>query len=192
MKRDFLIIMLVAVVGLMTVSCGGGEKKTETVPETQTKEVEVQKSQLEQALTSGDLKHASVMADSMSLFVDDFTPAQTVQVLTAFVTLHNDATKRHEGRRDLETLRKFVDVYDIALSVNPKDTREAFRKAHAANPALDFDSIARAFRSRLRDYDSMQDGSLVGAAAERADTVKADSVTPKTQSELPMELRPAE
>lgn len=192
MKRNILIIMLAAVVGLTVESCGGSKKNAESLPETTTKEVEVQKSQLEQALSSGDLKHASVMADSMSLFVDDFTPAQTVQVLTAFVTLHNDATKKHEGRRDLETLRKFVDVYDIALSVNPKDTREAFRKALAANPALDFDSIAKVFRARLRDYDSMQDGSLVGASDVQPDSAKADTVAAKQQPELPMELRPAE
>ncbi|MCM1077102.1 MAG: hypothetical protein NC411_07055 [Bacteroides sp.] len=189
MKKK-LMIMFAVVAGLVQTGCGGGDaKKAEAVPAAE--EVEVRKSQLEQALTSGNLKQASVMADSMSLFVDDFTPEQTVQVLTAFVSLHNDATRKHESRRDLETLRKYVDVYDIALSVNPKDTREAFRKAMRKNPELDFDSIARAFREKLSQYDSMQDGSAVGPAETPADTAAIDSVTPEKPKELPVELRPA-
>lgn len=191
MKKNIFIIMLAVFAGIAVAACGGS-KKSEVAP--MAEEVEVQKSQLEQALTSGNLKQASVMADSMSLFVDDFTPEQTVQVLTAFVTLHNDATKKHESRRDLETLRKFVDVYDIALSVNPKDTRAAFQKAYSKNPSLDFDSIAKAFRAKLRDYDAMQDGSLVSAPEEPVDTTpaKVDTVPAPQPVEIPLELRPAE
>ncbi len=69
--------MLAVFAGIAVAACGGS-KKSEAAP--MAEEVEVQKSQLEQALTSGNLKQASVMADSMSLFVDDFTPEQTVQV----------------------------------------------------------------------------------------------------------------
>lgn len=132
------------------------------------------------------------MADSMSLFVDDFTPEQTVQVLTAFVSIHNDASKKRETRRDLETLRKYVDVYDIALSVNPKDTRAAFKKAMSRNPGLDFDSIAKAFREKLNQYDSMQDGSLSAAKPVETDTVAKRDSGASTVKDLPMELRPAE
>lgn len=188
MKKNIIVILLASFVGLVSASCGGGEKKPEAAPVVE--DVEVQQSQLEQALTSGDLKNASVMADSMSLFVDDFTPEQTVQVLTTFVSLHNDASARRESRRDLETLRKYVDVYDIALSVNPKDTRAAFKKAKKKNPSLDFDSIAKVYRDKLGQYDSMQDGSLVGAT-ESADTVRTQADTVAKPKELPVELRPA-
>lgn len=94
----------------------------------------------------------------------------------------------------METLRKFVDVYDIALSVNPKDTRAAFQKAYSKNPSLDFDSIAKAFRAKLRDYDAMQDGSLVSAPEEPVDTTpaKVDTVPAPQPVEIPLELRPAE
>lgn len=185
MKKLLSILIIGAAVSL--VSCSGGRKADGAEAPV---EVEEQKSQLEQALSAGNLKQASVMADSMSLFVDDFTPEQTVQVLTAFVRLHTDAASRRESRRDLETLRKYVDVYDIALSVNPKDTRAAFDKAKRENPDMDFDALAIEFRKKLNQYDSMQDGSLVKAAAE-PDSVKADSTESKP-AELPLELRPAE
>lgn len=173
----------------LTMGCARTDKGS---PVSDSVEVEEQKSQLEEALSTGNLKQASVMADSMSLFVDDFTPEQTVQVLTAFVSIHNDASKKRETRRDLETLRKYVDVYDIALSVNPKDTRAAFKKAMSRNPELDFDSIAKAFRERLSGYDAMQDGSLAnGQVAEPDTVVKPDSVA-SARPELPLELRPAE
>lgn len=188
MKHLLTLLLITATV--CVASCSKGDKST---PDTAPKEVEEQKSQLEQALTEGNLKQASVMADSMSLFVDDFTPEQTVQVLTAFVRIHNEAASRRETRRDLETLRKYVDVYDIALSVNPNDTRAAFEKAQRRNPEIKFDSIAKAFRTKLRDYDSMQDGSLVKAAPDTA-AAKADSSATKeaTKPELPLELRPAQ
>lgn len=183
--------LLAAIIAVSLTACGGSRKSDS---ENVTEDVEEQKSQLEQALSEGDIRHASAMADSMALFVDDFTPEQTVQVLTAFVTVHNDAGRRHESRRDLETLRKFVDVYDIALSVNPKDTRAAFDKAKRRNSALDFDSLAIAFRKKLSQYDSMQDGSLVGDREEETDSVAtaADSVASSVRQDLPIELRPAE
>lgn len=159
--------------------------------------MEEQNTQLAEALSAGNLKAASAMADSMSLFVDDFTPEQTVQVLMAFLTVHNDAVSKKERRRDLETLRKYVDVYDIALSVNPKDTRAAFEKAMRINPTVNFDSIAQSFREKLTQYDAIHDGSLVTDEPQQADTVAADTMPASRQNsdnpaDLPLELRPAE
>ena len=81
-----------------------------------------------------------------------------------------------------------MDVYDIVVGANPNDTRAAFAKAKKLNPAVDFDSVARSFRERLSQYDAIQDGSLVAAEAEQADSAAKDSVT----EEIPLELRPAE
>ncbi|WP_289300617.1 hypothetical protein, partial [Duncaniella freteri] len=148
--------------------------------------VEVQNTQLAEALNTGDLRHASEMADSMSLFVDDLTPEQTVQVLMAFLSVHNEAVAKGDRRLDLETLRKYVDVYDIAVNANPKDTRAAFAKAKKINPDVDFDAVAKSFREKLSQYDAIQDGSLVApepSESEAADTVK---------EEIPLDLRPAE
>lgn len=192
MRKIFTAFVIAALAGAAVSSCGGSHKGGEAQAD---EEVVVEKqSQLEQALSSGNLREASVMADSMSLFVDDFTPEQTVQVLTAFISIHNDAVAKRETRRDLETLRKYVDVYDIALSVNPNDTRAAFKKAHSRNPEIDFDSVAKNFRERLAQYDSMQDGSLVKAPAQTDSATAAPDSTAAAPAkpELPLELRPAE
>lgn len=183
--KHILIVIIIAIGTAVIPSCGS-KNSEDARPDAS--DVQEQNTKLAQALNVGDLKHASAMADSMSLFVDDFTPEQTVQVLMAFLSVHNDAVAKHESRRDLETLRKYVDVYDIALSVNPKDTREAFAKAKRLNPAVDFDSIATVFREKLSQYDAIQDGSLVAPDAEPSDTTAIDSVA----EEIPLELRPAE
>lgn len=193
MKKIFLFIMTVTVTALLATSCGGkGSKETAAAPAT----VEEQNTQLAEALSAGNVKAASAMADSMSLFVDDFTPEQTVQVLMTFLTVHNEAAAAKDRRRDLETLRKYVDVYDIALSVNPKDTRAAFEKARRINPAVDFDSLATSFREKLTQYDAIHDGSLVTDDPAPADSTANDTATVTHNSEnpadLPLELRPAE
>lgn len=184
--KNLLYIVMAA---LLLAACGGKDAgETDAAAAEQT---EVQQTRLANALNNGSLGEASAMADSMSLFVDDLTPEQTVQVLMAFVSVHNDAVARKETRRDLETLRKFVDVYDIALSVNPTDTRKAFADARKVNPAVDFDSLARDFRERLTQYDAIHDGSLTAAEPEQTDTVAADSMK-TAEEEVPLELRPAE
>lgn len=186
--RNIFSFILAAVAALCVAACGNKEKVSDAVSE----EVEEQNTLLAQALSVGNLNDASAMADSMSLFVDDFTPDQTVQVLMAFLTIHNDAVEKKNTRRDLETLRKFVDVYDIALSANPNDTRAAFAKVLKINPAINFDSIATVFREKLTQYDAIQDGSLVAAEPEPADTVAADTLPATDGSDIPLELRPAE
>ncbi len=188
MRNIFTVILAAIAVMMMTVACGSKEKVTDSVSE----DVEEQNTLLAKALSVGNLKDASEMADSMSLFVDDLTPDQTVQVLMAFLTVHNEAVAKKDSRRDLETLRKYVDVYDIALSANPNDTRAAFAKVRKINPTINFDSIATSFREKLTQYDAIQDGSLVASEPTPADTVATDTVQPSSEQELPLELRPAE
>jgi len=184
-----ILYLLLAVVGAVTAACGGKTEKADPeADQALLRTNEENNSRLAVALNGGQLGEASAMADSMALMVDDLTPEQTVQVLTAFLTIHNEAVKAKETRKDLETLRKYVDVYDIALSVNPSDTRAAFARAHKVNPAVNFDSVAASFRERLTQYDAIHDGSL--NSAEPADTAAAD--TAKTAEEIPLELRPAE
>lgn len=143
------ILSLIALVVLMSCMAACGSKTSGEESETVAESVDEQNTQLAEALNVGNIGRASAMADSMSLFVDDFTPEQTVQVLMAFLSVHNDAVAAKERRRDLETIRKYIDVYDIAVSTNPKDTRAAFAKAKRINPEVDFDSIAVMFRERL-------------------------------------------
>ena len=181
------ILSLIAAVGIVACVTGCGSKGHGDA-DGAAESVDEQNVQLAEALNVGNISQAAAMADSMSLFVDDFTPEQTVQVLMAFLSVHNEAAAAKERRRDLETIRKYIDVYDIALSVNPNDTRAAFAKAKRINPAVDFDSIAVMFRERLAQYDAIQDGSLVASEPEETDSVTADSIA----EEIPLELRPAE
>ena len=182
------ILSLIALVVLMSCMTACGSKTSGEESETVAESVDEQNTQLAEALNVGNIGRASAMADSMSLFVDDFTPEQTVQVLKAFLSVHNDAVAAKERRRDLETIRKYIDVYDIAVSTNPKDTRAAFAKAKRINPEVDFDSIAVMFRERLAQYDAIQDGTLNAPEPAAADSAAADSVA----EEIPLELRPAE
>lgn len=185
--KNLLIALAVCLLALLAcVACGGADKNPPREA-ADLQATEQQHSRLAEALGAGQLAVASQMADSMSLFVDDLTPDQTVQVLMAFLTIHNDAVANGQSRRDLETLRKYVDVYDIALSVNPSDTRAAFARARKVNPAVDLDSIAASFREKLTQYDAIHDGSLTAEPEEKPDTTAAD-----TTDEIPMELRPAE
>lgn len=168
MKNLLITVALALLAILLCVACGGKSDKEHPAPDAADLEAaELQNTRLARALTEGHVETASAMADSMSLFVDDLTPDQTVQVLMAFLTVHNEAVARKDTRRDLETLRKYVDVYDIALSVNPSDTRAAFDKARKVNPAVDLDSLATSFRERLTQYDAIHDGSLTTTEPRR-------------------------
>ena len=191
MKNLLITVALALLAILLCVACGGKSDKEHPAPAAADLEAaELQNTRLARALTEGHVETASAMADSMSLFVDDLTPDQTVQVLMAFLTVHNEAVARKDTRRDLETLRKYVDVYDIALSVNPSDTRAAFDKARKVNPAVDLDSLATSFRERLTQYDAIHDGSLTTTEPADTETVTVD--TANTVEEIPLELRPAE
>lgn len=186
MKHKFIYPIVAFTLAMSAVGCGSGKSQEPALEEPVS--VADQESPLADALGGGNLSRASQMADSMSLFVDDFTPDQTVQVLMAFLQVHNDAVANKQSRRDLETLRKYIDVYDIALSVNPKDTRKAFDKARRLNPAVDFDSLARVFRDRLTQYDAIHDSSMTSVPSEEASA--PDSAA--QAEEIPLELRPAQ
>ena len=183
MKNNAIFALLLSSLSLSACGSRGGQEASPAEVE----QIKEENSRLVEALNGGDINNVAQVADSMSLFVDDFTPEQTVQVLMAFLSVHNDAVARHQSRRDRETLRKYIDVYDIALSVNPKDTRAAFDKARKMNPAVDFDSIARVFREKLTQYDAIHDASMITDTQEPA---PAD--TASKAEEIPLELRPAE
>ena len=187
MNRRFFYIA-VTLLCIFVSSCSKKQSETGVDPDM----VEARNSQLSQALTSGNMNEVSVLADSMSLFVDDLTPYQTVQVLTAFYSIHKDAEAKKETRRDLETMRKYVDVYDIAISINPNDLRDAFRKARSKGSDIDYEAVVTEFRERLADYDSSQ--SSTEEPEEKSDTTKvsSDSIPSVKVEEIPFEHRPAE
>ena len=149
--------------------------------------VEQQNSQLADALRSRDYTTASSLADSMALYVDDLTPDETVTVLMAFLELHNRNIEEKRIDDDLETLRKYVDVYDIAISNNPNDMRAAFSRARSVNDNLDFEQVAADFRRKLAEYDAVQtygnDPQPEKSVTDTTETV-ADSVATSAKSTL--------
>lgn len=172
---------LTAVIALATASCGGKRSDDTTVI------VEQQNSQLTDALRTHDLATASTLADSMALYVDDLTPDETVTVLMAFLEVHNRHAEEGRAGDDLETLRKYVDVYDIATGNNPADMRAAFSRARSINAALDFEKAASDFRRALAEYDAVQTyGTDPTPEKEETDSAAAtpDSVATASQTTL--------
>ena len=172
--KSIAFFAAVALVAVLT-ACSGNKNGNASVEE--------QNNQLAEALNRGDYTTASALADTMALYVDDLTPDETVSVLMAFLEFHNQA----KGE-DLETLRKYVDVYDIALDNNPNDMRAAFNKARSMNPKLDFEKAAVEFRRALAEYDAVKTyGETPVAEPDSAatDSVKAAATTEAAVSEKP-------
>lgn len=153
-------------------SCGS---KSDKVPE----EVALTNSELSAAMEAHDLEKVSLMADSMANYLDDLTCDETVTVLLAFLEVHNDAAERKDSQLDLLTIRKFIDVYDIATQLNPNDFPKAVQAARNVNPSLDLEAIARQFRDRLAEYDALQNGDEVSAPTrETTDSATIKVVKP--------------
>ena len=171
-----------AMTALMLASCGGKNRSSET-----DLLMEQQTSQLTEALHARDYAAAASLADSMALYVDDLPPDETVTVLMAFLEIHNKAADDNRRTDDLETLRKYVDVYDIATSANPQDMRAAFAEARKRNPQLDFEQAAREFRRALAEYDAVQtygEEPLPQPARTDSTDTAADSVATSANSSL--------
>lgn len=174
-------ILLLAVAGVATLimTCCGGRSREGQLAETQ-------QAQLTEALQAHDLATASAIADSMALYIDDLTPDETVTLLITFLEIHNQAVADGRADDDLVTLRKYVDVYDIAVGANPNDMRSAFADARRRNPNLDFEGSFNEFRSALAQYDALQDYGeeenpepASEAKPDTAKTVKADTTSVK-------------
>ncbi len=184
MKQILLYLLSAAAVGLTVASCGGS-KKSEEVPQEVAETISTHDSALSSAISSGDIGQASRVADSLALMVDDLTPAQSVNVLATFVGVVEGEVSGHHSRKALETMRKYVDVYDIALGINPKD----MRKAIESDTRYNYDSLATAYRNRLNDYAYAPAGDSQEPAP--GDTLKNIQNVPDDESSLPVNIRPA-
>lgn len=147
-SRYFFALLATAAIIMMGISsCSGSKRDGDEAIDEQT-------SQLNEALQRHDIAAMSVIADSMALYVDDLTPDETVAVLLAFLEIHNNAVRNDNSKADLEVMRKYVDVFDIATGNNPNDMRAAFERARETNGSLDFERDAETFRRALADYDA--------------------------------------
>lgn len=149
------------------------------------------------ALETKNLTRTSFLADSMALNVDELTNSESVAVLIAYLELHNDASLNNKKSSDLETLRKYVDVYELSMMRDSKGMESAIARAREINPELDLTALYNEFRGRLAEYDAVSGGELIietpASEEEKSDsTSKADSEIQGSEDELPVEMRPAD
>lgn len=164
--KKLALFCAVAFAACALYSCGGDSKGSASVE---------QNSLLTQALAAHDMDRAGVIADSMALIVDDLTPDQTVTVLLTFLELHNGAVSAKDADADLVTLRKYVDVYELAMSADAAGMREAFGRARSLNAKVDFEKSYNEFRAALAEYDAVQ--TYGDEPAEEPETARTDSVS---------------
>lgn len=147
----FKTILLTAVTAALLVGLGACKSESEKSGVN----VEDQNTELTAALQDHNIKRVSTIADSMAMYVDELSPDESITVLMAFLEIHNDAAAAKDRRRDLETIRKFVDVYDIASMVNPNDFKAAVAHARSINPAVNLAQIVEDFRDKLAEYEAL-------------------------------------
>jgi len=156
-----------ALIAAVLTSCGGGSDRQATVE---------QNSMLTQALAAHDMGRAGAIADSLALIVDDLTPDETVTVLLTFLEIHNRSVADKNADADLVTLRKYVDVYELAMNSDAAAMREAFGRARGLNPNVDFEKSYEEFLRALSEYDALQTYGDEPVAEEPV--AKPDSVSP--------------
>lgn len=179
-----------SLIALMAAGCSGGKSDgSEAVNE------EMRNSHLFEAINSGDMTRTSLIADSLALNVDDITNYESVAVLLAYLEVHNKAAEAKDRHKDLETLRKFVDVYDLSFQRDREGMQAAISQAHQINKEVDLEALYREFRAKLAEYDAVQGGELTNEEPSEADSVnsKVDSTSVAgSENDLPVEMRPAE
>ncbi|MCM1482866.1 MAG: hypothetical protein NC043_00890 [Muribaculaceae bacterium] len=172
--KELFISISVCLLAVMAVSCSGSKSADAA---------DAQMSEIENAIKAGEGARAvSTRVDSMALEADDLTPSQAVQVLVAYMRIHEEAKQNGDTQLDMETLRKFVDVYDIVTSVGGSEMTETFRALAARSPRYDIPAAAKEYRAILADYaDGTSSEEEAGApAAPKAET---DSVAAASTDE---------
>lgn len=182
MKKLLIYTLVIVAATACLSSCSCNREESEIADA-----AEEQNTQLYAALQDHDIARAELLADSMAInLLDDLTPDEAVTVLLAYLEVHNDAVKKDERERDLRTLRKFIDVYDIALSNNPTDFPAAVAKAREQNSNLDLQATYRTFKENIDKYSG---GGFVEEESEIAVAQQAKNDSTATQTE---EAQPAQ
>lgn len=172
MKLKYSAVVAALIAASLLVSCGKSEKQVAA----EEKIVEIENEIIE----SGSSRGVSTAIDSLALNADDLTPAEAVQVLVAYMNIHEQAVADGNVRRDMETLRKYVDVYDIVLSAGGEEMSDAFKNLARRSPKYDFAATAKQYRSILSDYaDGLNRGEEVerGESTQQIDSTKTSVAT---------------
>lgn len=181
-----ILIAALAIAALSLAGCGHKSKPS-------SEEAEQQRLELYDAMSDHDIARVEQIADSLSLMTDDLSTDETVAVLLAFLQVHNEAASRKDATKDLVTIRKFVDVYDIALARDGDELSRAFNAARDLNGNLDLPEIAKVFREQLADYDASMGGEsatieeiATGTTSEKTEEKpSAEKATDKPAAEQP-------
>ncbi len=146
--KSFIICALVALLGV-TASCGGSKH------EASSEQAGQQQNALYEAMRSGDIAQVEIVADSLSELFDELNTDEQVTLLLAYLQVHNDAAAKKDTKHDLETIRKFMDIYELSMASNGDEITRAFNAARDLNGNVDLPVIASTFREQLADYDAV-------------------------------------
>lgn len=185
MKRNLIISTLLLAIAFS--SCSKIEKTSsvaENTPMDETTDV------LREAVKQHDRKQLSSIVDSMAFFADDLTASQSVSVLMGYYELHRQHNEAHRYKANLEAMRNFVDVYDIAKSKHGDSFKRALAETATVYDNIDFEEVYKEFVQKLSNYD----GGYPQADNDPGDSLTADSIVVEEEAAdiLPPELRPAD
>lgn len=166
MRILHIATIFVAVTAL--TACGRSAEKETTVAPATTDTVVIEEVKVEQMLNGGAAKMSETI-DNLALNADDLEPREAVAVLVGYLEIEKEAQASHKHKTVLETIRKFVDVYDIVFSNHGDKMRDAIRR-NASSTGIDLTAVASQFRNRLHGVDE-------GSGTEAAPAVATDSTS---------------
>lgn len=179
----------IAALLLSATACG----KSETKSTDNTTESTLDSDAIIEAVQQHDRKQLSQAIDDMALNADDLSPKQAVSVLIGYYEIQTQYAAEHRTKQSLETMRNFVDVYDIVMSNHGNDFKKALSSTSQVFPDVDFTQVYQTYVDKLSGYE----GGTPSPEALATDTAgmpttPADSMTTTDSDQLPPELRPAE
>ena len=187
--KKILSLAVVAISGFVFTACNSNDNSDKI-------NVEEQSSMLTEALKSKDMARVSALADSMAMYIDELTPDEVVTVLLAYLEVHNSAAQAGDRQKDLETLRKFVDVYDLSMSIDEEKFLSALQQVKKINPNMDVPSIVADFRDKLAEYEALNgvdfDDEPAVPAAKSDSTAKEVVKEDAKVEEVPEVIKPNE
>lgn len=134
-----------------------------------------------------DREHNASHVDSLAFMADDLTPSEATQVLATYMQIAADAKERGDRKIRLETMRKYVDVYDIVISANGSEMRDMFERLRRHSPEFDIPQTAADFRAELSDYadgsadDGLPQETTPDTVATKIDTISAPAAEPTVE-----------
>lgn len=184
------IFTIAAIVALAALTAITGCSKKSDSDNAASIDIEQTNDALMAAVESHDRKNITSMIDELALNADDLSPEKGVSVLMGYYEMYNQYNSERRTKQAMETMRNFVDVYDIVNANHKENFKRALKRTNTVYPDVDFEAVYSQFLEKLSNYD----GSPVGSSydeetpVDSATEAAVDSVAP----ELAPEFRPAE